>query len=64
MTLPYWPRGLKRETAAEYVGVPLEVWDRLVSVGDMPTPRRIGGELLWDRFAIDEAFDLLRNKDH
>lgn len=53
------PRGLSREAAAQYVGVGVGMFDRLVKGGRMPRPIRIGGRKVWDRCALDRAFDAL-----
>lgn len=53
------PRGLHREEAAAYIGVGLTKFDEMVTDGRMPEPRRIDGRKVWDRFALDEAFDNL-----
>ena len=52
------PRGLSRGEAARYIGVGTEAFDRLVEAGLMPPPKLIGQKrLVWDRFAVDAAFD-------
>jgi predicted DNA-binding transcriptional regulator AlpA len=56
---PHWPRGLRRTLAAEYIGVSLSLWDKMVAEGEMPKPKRIHGRTIWDRIAVDRAFDLL-----
>jgi predicted DNA-binding transcriptional regulator AlpA len=56
---PQWPRGLRRTLAAEYIGVSLPLFDKLVAEGSMPRPKRIHGRTIWDRVAVDRAFDLL-----
>ncbi len=53
------PRGLCREAAASYVGVPPALFDRLVSDGRMPAPKRIDGHRVWDTRGLDAAFDAL-----
>lgn len=53
------PRGLDRAEAAAYVGVGTSLFDRLVGDGRMPAPKRIDGRLVWDRRALDAAFDAL-----
>jgi excisionase family DNA binding protein len=37
------PRGLSRLQVAEYVGVSASTFDKMVSDGDMPAPKRIRG---------------------
>lgn len=56
---PRWPRGLSRKLAAGYSGVSLPIWDKLVADGSMPGPKRVYGRTIWDRQAVDRAFDLL-----
>jgi predicted DNA-binding transcriptional regulator AlpA len=53
------PRGLRRDTAAAYVGVSPSKFDEWVSDGRMPKPKRVDGCVVWDRFALDQAFDAL-----
>jgi predicted DNA-binding transcriptional regulator AlpA len=57
------PRILKREAAAEYVGVSPNSFDEMVARGTMPKPRiLIGRREGWDRFQIDGCIDALPNK--
>jgi excisionase family DNA binding protein len=51
------PRGLSRVQAAEYVGVSPSTFDKMVAAGEMPAPKRIRARTLWDRKALDCAFD-------
>jgi predicted DNA-binding transcriptional regulator AlpA len=51
------PRGLNREAAAQYIGIGVGMFDRMVKGGRMPRPIRFGGRKVWDRCALDEAFD-------
>jgi predicted DNA-binding transcriptional regulator AlpA len=55
-------RGLNREQAARYVGVSPSKFDGLVSDGRMPKPKRIDGRVIWDRMALDGAFEDLDSK--
>jgi hypothetical protein len=55
------PRGLSRVQAAWYVGVSPRKFDELVDDGRMPEPKRIDRRLIWDRHAIDVAFDALES---
>lgn len=52
-------RGLGREIAARYVGVGVTKFDEMVLDGRMPQPKRVDGRKVWDRFALDAAFDAL-----
>jgi hypothetical protein len=56
---PHWPRGLRRLVAASYVGVSPNLWDSMVADGRMPKPKRVDGRTIWDKVAVDRAFDLL-----
>jgi predicted DNA-binding transcriptional regulator AlpA len=51
------PRGLRREDAARYVGVSPSMFDRMVAAGQMPPPRTVASCRIWDRQALDSAFD-------
>lgn len=53
------PRGFRREQAAEYVGVSPTKFDEWVREGVMPKPARRDGVVVWDRRALDAAFDAL-----
>lgn len=53
------PRGLYREAAAAYVGVSSTKFDAMVHDGRMPRPKRVDGRRVWDRLALDRAFDAL-----
>ena len=53
----YPPRGMRRETAAFYIGVGTTKLDEMVADGRMPKPKRINGCVVWDRFQLDAAFD-------
>lgn len=58
--LPFaYPRGLNRAEAARYVGVSPGTFDKLVSDGLMPKPKRVRTRLIFDREAIDLAFSAL-----
>jgi predicted DNA-binding transcriptional regulator AlpA len=53
------PRGLCREAAAQYVGVGVSKFDEMVKDGRMPQPRKIDSRNVWDKAAVDGAFDQL-----
>ena len=57
------PRGLRRTQAAAYVGVSTTKFDEMVVQGTMPQPKEIGARRLWDRQAIDAAFEALPDKE-
>lgn len=56
---PQWPRGLNRKQAADYIGVSLMMFVRMIADGKMPQPKRLYGRTIWDRTAVDAAFDVL-----
>jgi len=53
------PRGLRRQEAAAYIAISATMFDAWVAQGIMPSPKRVGGIVVWDRLLIDEAFDEL-----
>jgi len=54
----HWvPRGLRDRDAAAYIGVSVSKFRELVDDGKMPPPKRDGGIVVWDREALDLAFD-------
>lgn len=53
------PRGLCRNVASQYIGISPSKFDQMVSDGRMPTAKRIDGRKVWDRDAIDAAFNAL-----
>lgn len=61
LSLP--PRGLDRVRAAQYVGVSVTKFDELVADGRMPAPKRIDSRKVWDKIALDSAFDALPEHD-
>lgn len=56
-------RGLSRVEAADYVGIGTSKFDELVKDGRMPKPKRIDARVVWDRVAVDRAFDELGAPD-
>ena len=58
--LPTWPRGLRREDAASYLGISATTFDQMVAERRMPEPRQASrGRVVWDRHELDGAFDRL-----
>lgn len=53
------PRGLRREVAARYIGVSPSKFDEMVADGRMPKPKPIDRCKVWDRVALDLAFEAL-----
>jgi len=56
-------RGLSRDEAAMYVGISVGLFDRMLTDGRMPPPRRIDGRKVWDIWSLDVAFDRLPVED-
>ncbi len=56
----YPPRAMRAERAAAYLSMSRSAFLQLVDQGMMPVPTRIGGMVLWDRLALDVAFDELK----
>lgn len=48
---------MSREIAARYIGVGTSTFDKLVADGRMPKPKRVGGRVIWDRWAIEGYFE-------
>lgn len=53
------PRGLRRDEAAAYIGVSTSTFDKMIVQGRMPKPKRFGDRTIWDRHALDRAFEML-----
>jgi predicted DNA-binding transcriptional regulator AlpA len=53
------PRGLSRVEVAAYIGVSPSMFDIMVKDGRMPQPKRINSRTVWDRRAVDIAFEEL-----
>ena len=60
---PYPPRGMCRADAAAYIGVSPSMFDAMVRDGRMPGPKLINTRTVWDRFALDHAFEALPDRD-
>lgn len=54
-------RGLNRVQAAEYIGIGASKFDALVDDRRMPEPKKIDGRRVWDKHALDRAFDKLNS---
>ncbi len=52
-----WPRGLNLELVAAYRGVCPNTFLAMVEAGTMPKPETYGRRKIWDRFAVDRAWD-------
>jgi hypothetical protein len=53
------PRGLDVVEAAQYVGVGVTLFGRMVGDGRMPHPKRVDGRKVYCVRALDKAFDAL-----
>lgn len=53
-------RGLRREEAAQYVGISTTKFDELVARGDMPQGFLIDSARVWDVVELDKAFEALK----
>lgn len=56
-------RGMNRAEAANYIGLGTTKFDQLVADGRMPAPKQVDGRKIWDRHALDIAFDELPTID-
>ncbi|MCC8956191.1 hypothetical protein H8B02_23000 [Bradyrhizobium sp. Pear77] len=54
---PPMPRGLRREQAADYLGVSPSKFDQARKMGLIPTARHFLGVVLYDRQALDRMFE-------
>jgi hypothetical protein len=52
-------RGLRRNAAAEYLGLSISKFDQLVAEGRLPKPKYIDTLPIFDRLALDAAYDAL-----
>ena len=55
--LAYPPRAMRAERAAAYLDVSRSKFMELVKSGPLPRPKVIDGVRIWDRLALDAAFD-------
>ncbi|TXN40662.1 helix-turn-helix domain-containing protein [Methylobacterium sp. WL119] len=53
----YPPRGLDLAAAARYLGLTPTAFSALVRVGQLPSARQLGVTAVWDRMALDTAFE-------
>ncbi len=58
--LAYPPRAMRADRAAAYFSMSRSAFLQLVAQRLMPRPARVGGMVLWDRLALDVAFDELK----
>ena len=62
MTAPYWPRLMKRSTAARYCDLAPGKFLAEVAEGRLSLPIKLGGEDHWDRTALDEDINRLAGR--
>ena len=55
--LAYPPRAMKAERAAAYLDMSRSKFLELVESGRLPQPKVIDGIRIWDRLALDAAFN-------
>lgn len=53
----YPPRSLRADQAAIYLGMSRSKFLELVSDGRLPKPKIVDSMAIWDRLALDSAFD-------
>ena len=58
----YPPRWLRRVEAARWVGMSPSKFDQLVDDRRLPIPKTIDGIIVWDRYQLDSAMELLPDK--
>ncbi|RVD43066.1 hypothetical protein EN742_05945 [Mesorhizobium sp. M4A.F.Ca.ET.020.02.1.1] len=51
------PRGLRRVSAAAYLGISPSHFDKARAAGNIPPAKTLFGVALWDRFDLDSLFD-------
>jgi predicted DNA-binding transcriptional regulator AlpA len=51
------PRGLRRASAAAYLGISPTTFDRLRAERKVPSPRTLRGMDIWDRDDLDAFFE-------
>jgi hypothetical protein len=54
---------MSRTEAADYIGVSPSLFDEMVKDGRMPGPKLANTRTVWDRFALDDAFEALPDRD-
>jgi len=57
--IAYPPRAMRANQAAAYLSMSRSSFLQLVAQGTMAKPSRIGGMVMWDRLALDLAFEEL-----
>lgn len=59
MTAPFWPRMMKKATAARYCDLTTPEFSREVACGRLPLPIKLGNAEHWDRNQLDEELNRL-----
>ena len=57
------PRGLSLPDAAAYLGISSTLFGEMVEAGRLPPPKHINRRRVWDRRRLDDAFDMLPERD-
>jgi predicted DNA-binding transcriptional regulator AlpA len=57
--LAYPPKGMRADRAAAYLGMSKSEFLRLVEEGVFPKAKKIGTMAIWDRCALDVAFEVI-----
>lgn len=58
------PRGLRRTSAAAYLGISPSHFDKQRKAGAIPAPKQMFGVDLWDRTKLDALFDGAADNDN
>ncbi len=56
-TCERWPRGLRRASAAAYLGISPSQFDKERAAGRIPAPKDLFGVQIYDRHDLDAIFD-------
>lgn len=59
MSVPDWPRMMRRATAAAYCDLSAAEFEREVAGGRLPLPVKLGNSEHWSRIAIDDMLGRL-----
>jgi hypothetical protein len=59
----YAPRGMRVQAAADWVGLGTTKFLEMVADHRMPSGKLVDGCRVWDRYALDEAFDALPDEN-
>jgi hypothetical protein len=62
MNAPYWPRLMKRATAAAYCDLATAKFLQEVATGRLSPPIKMGGEDHWDRDALDQDINRIAGR--